>query len=217
MKIKTSKKKFYNKYDYKITLNIDGCECLRYHSISDSKKFLENKIFPRYYLSETRKIKISENRKTLIDFCETLLEYEAGKWKKRIEANNIDIFTESYDLINDLKQKFIENVSSIYKPANNIEPFTLQVKKFPDDRYKYRVFLLPHKLKNNEHEKEKYLTWIKSQQNKIKISYSVEQWFMRTVWNWDPRYILVDEESTLLMLKLRNPEIVGRVYKFKII
>ena len=76
------------------------------------------------------------------------------------------------------------------------------------------MFLLPHKLRNDKEEKKRYAEWIKNQQGKIKITLAVENWFHKTDWNWDPRYVLVDEESTLLMLKLRNPELVGRVYRF---
>jgi hypothetical protein len=37
---------------------------------------------------------------------------------------------------------------------------------------------------------------------------------MKTEWNWDRRYVLVEDEGTLLMLKLRNPEVMGSVYNY---
>ena len=215
MKIKTSKKKFYNKYDYKVTLFIEGCESLRYSSTKDSKEFLENGSLPKFYVSEYRKLKVMENKETLITLCGLLLNYDSDSWQKRIERNHIDIYSKGSELIEEIKSVFPENVTAVFEPSDDpAEPFTLKVKKLPNDIYNYRVFLLPHKLRNSPEEKQKYISWIESQKKKIKMSDSVKNWFIKTDWNWDPRYILVDEESTLLMLKLRNPELVGRTYKF---
>jgi tRNA U34 5-carboxymethylaminomethyl modifying enzyme MnmG/GidA len=136
-------------------------------------------------------------------------------WQKRIEKGTIDIYSNDESIINELETKFYNNVSSIFKPSGEItEPNTLKVKKLPQGIYKYRVYLLPHRLKDEIDEKKKYLTWIKNQAGKIKLTECVERWFINTEWNWDPRYVLVDEESTLLMLKLRNPETIGRIYRF---
>jgi len=35
--------------------------------------------------------------------------------------------------------------------------------------------------------------------------------------NWDRRYILVDNEKTLLMIKLHSPDAIGTVYKYEIV
>lgn len=215
MKIKISKKKFYNKYDYKVTLLIEGCEVLRYQPISESKKFLENGILPKFYISEHRKLKILDNKDNLMRLCELLSEQDSDQWQKRIERDCIDIYTNNSKIVESMKLKFSDIITTIFEPSgDDVAPFTLKVKKIPYDVYNYRVFLLPHKLKTDREEKQKYISWIRSQNEKIKLSKSVESWFMNTDWNWDPRYVLVDEESTLLMLKLRNPELVGRVYRF---
>jgi hypothetical protein len=49
------------------------------------------------------------------------------------------------------------------------------------------------------------------------MSEAVKTWFIHTDWNWDRRYILVDEESTLLMLKLRNSDFMGKIYEYVIV
>lgn len=215
MKIQISKKKFYHKFDYKITLRIEGCESLRYHSIPDSRKFLETNVFPRFYISDQSKLNVLRNKDILIELCDILTSYEIDDWQKRIERGSIDIYSKNFKIIEKIQERLCDNVTSIFKTTNDItEPYTIRVKKLPNDIYKYRVFLLPHKLKNNKEEKKRYTEWIKNQKGKIKITTAVENWFDKTDWNWDPRYVLVDEESTLLMLKLRNPELVGRVYRF---
>jgi hypothetical protein len=62
--------------------------------------------------------------------------------------------------------------------------------------------------------KQKYIAWLKTQEDRVTCTPAVEKWFMTTDWNWDRRYILVQDESTLLMLKLRNSEVVGRIYNY---
>lgn len=215
MKTKISKRKFYNKFDYKISLKIKGCGSLRYHTISDSKIWLENNTLPKFYISEITQLSIIENRNILINLCEILLKYDKNQWHKRIEGDCIDIYTSEKDIVDDLCANLSDNIICVFEPCQEPAlPGTIRVKKLPGEIYNYRVYLLPHKLRDLREEKEKFISWIKSQQTKIKISNSVENWFINTNWNWDPRYILVDEESTLLMLKLRNPEIIGRIYKF---
>ena len=69
---------------------------------------------------------------------------------------------------------------------------------------------------NDKEGKKKYIEWLKRQSPKITCTTAIEHWFIKTDWNWDRRYVLVEDESTLLMLKLRNAEVVGRIYKFVI-
>jgi hypothetical protein len=51
----------------------------------------------------------------------------------------------------------------------------------------------------------------------VLISEVVKDWFIKTEWNWDRRYIFVEDAQTLLMLKLRNAEAIGRIYDYIII
>lgn len=90
----------------------------------------------------------------------------------------------------------------------------MAVKKLPHNRYRYRVYLLPHKMAKDREGKQKYISWLKSLGERVTCTPAVEGWFMHTDWNWDRRYILVEDEHTLLMLKLRNSEVVGRIYNY---
>ena len=47
-------------------------------------------------------------------------------------------------------------------------------------------------------------------------THAVSTWFVDTDWNWDRRYILVEDEQSLLMLKLRGSEVVGKIHNFVI-
>jgi hypothetical protein len=74
---------------------------------------------------------------------------------------------------------------------------------------------LPHKIKDRKDKKE-YVNWVSGQNNRILISDAVKEWFITTDWNWDRRYVLIEDSQTLLMLKLRNPEALGRIYDYVI-
>jgi len=60
------------------------------------------------------------------------------------------------------------------------------------------------------------LSWVESQNGKITISTALKEWFISTNWNWDRRYVLVEDEKTLLMLKLKNSDAVGSIYDYVI-
>ena len=67
---------------------------------------------------------------------------------------------------------------------------------------------------NDPDEKIKYLNWIKGQGDKMSMSMSVRGWFLTTNWNWDRRYMWVEDEQSLLMLKLRNASVVGKIHRY---
>jgi hypothetical protein len=96
------------------------------------------------------------------------------------------------------------------------QPQTIVAAKLPHNKYHYKVYLLPHKLAGDKESKKKYVEWLKGQTPRITCTPAVERWFIKTDWNWDRRYVLVEDEHTLLMLNLRNSEVVGRVYNYVI-
>ena len=98
----------------------------------------------------------------------------------------------------------------------NLNKNCITVKKLPKDRYNYRVYLLPHKMANDRPAKKKYIDWLKTQMPRVTCTSAVETWFLATDWNWDRRYILVEDDQTLLMMKLRNADVVGKIYNFVI-
>lgn len=204
-KTKFSKRKFYNKYSYKITLKFDANLWLfrnNIHSLEPIKSDLRNLEHLDFY----RVAKV-------IDF---LKDHPNKDILKRIEGKCVDFYTNDLDTFNELTENFHDIVKHrfmMYPDSVDEDPFIIKVNKYPYDRYQYKVYLKPHKLKDHIEDKIKYLDWISTQNNRILISDSVKQWFIKTFWNWDRRYIYVEDEPTLLMLSMRNPEVLGRVYK----
>jgi hypothetical protein len=177
-----------------------------------------NKIFPPSS-TYNRALKNKDDLSTLTSY---LLSKDPTLYTKRIERNIIDLYTNDQDLYNEISVNF-ENIT-----INRYEPESSQlellksnnyiiVKKYPYKKYRYKIFLLPHKLKNNREAKEKYLSWLDTQQDRVMISSAVKNWFLVTEWNWDRRYMYVEDANTLLMLKMRDSQVLGKIYEYIIV
>lgn len=217
-KIKLTSRKFYNKWLYKITLRQPGCQIFRYKNINGIKEFCfqeeaECRTYSVYH-------KAFLNKDNILQLCEFFERYDKSIWSKRIELSNLDIYTNDYDFYKDFVKEFYDHVLHQFEPTTETKELlqnnssTVAVKKLPHNKYQYRVYLLPHKMAKDREGKQKYLDWLKGQGDKVTCSEAVQSWFLLTDWNWDRRYILVEDESMLLMLKLRNSEVIGRVYNY---
>lgn len=220
-KTKTTSRKFYGKWLYKTSIRLDGCSIFRSKSIEDIVSFCQGEEpYDKHTFSMQRKAYV--NRDIILDLCRILESVDKDSYNLRIESAQMDIYTNDIPLYTDLSMKFIDLLIHRFEPnAANIDLLNsdknyITVDKLPKGRYNYRVYLLPHKMKGDREAKQQYLDWVKRQEPRITCTAAVEKWFMHTDWNWDRRYVLVEDESTLLMLKLRSAEVVGRIYNFVI-
>jgi hypothetical protein len=218
LKARHTKRKFYGKWLYKITVTVPGVSIFRIKNISEVMVFCVSDE-PEDHYGYSTKDKAYRNRKEILAIAELFNSWEEKSWAKRIETNILDIYTndqEKYQetiekLGNLVVQHFEPNIDKI-KDLNN--PNTIVVKQFPHKRYKYKVFLCPHKIDRDARVRHQFLDWVDLQCPKILISQAVKNWFIKTHWNWDRRYLLVEDEQTLLMLKLRNSDVVGTIYNY---
>ncbi len=158
------------------------------------------------------------NKEDIIDLCQYLLKQDANSWSKRIESSMIDIYTNDSKIFQDLLDKFPHILRSSSQPDTSRaqeyeDQHHIVCEKLPHGRYKYKIYLKPHKLKNDKQAKKEYLAWLDNQSN-VLISNAVKKWFLDTDWNWDRRYILVEDHKTLLLLHMRNAEVMGKVYEY---
>ena len=142
---------------------------------------------------------------------------DASIYSLRAENNVLDIYTNDKALQDQLIIEFQEHLRDYFEPSNQLinardDGHVIFANKLPHKKYQYKVFLLAHKA--NEEEKKDYIVWLEKQQQKIKISGAVKDWFFRTKWNWDRRYVYVENEQMLLMMKLKNPEVMGTIYRY---
>lgn len=216
-KTKITNKKFYNKWLYKVSLKVNGAGIFRSRSLDLVKEFcLSDHEDHRSYTFTYRCWQYRDEILRLATFLEKNSQKE---WTKRIETKIIDFYTNDPEFYEDLSTEFDDWLIHKFEPSEDSSTLldsasSIVVSKLPHNKYLHRVYLLPHKLAYDVEAKKKYIEWLKSQGERVTCTPAVEKWFLTTDWNWDRRYILVDNEKTLLMLKLRNPEVMGRVYNF---
>lgn len=218
LRTKKTTKKFYGKWLYKVSLRLEGCALFRTKTLDELEQFLEGPE-PTGFPFAVHK-KAWHNADYILDLCKAVKNYSKEDYSFRIEGGWIDIYTNEIELYKILSLKFDDILRHRFEPNDatiellNTNSNYISVDKLPKGRYRYRVYLLPHKLARDRDEKLKYLAWLKKQSPRITCTPSLEKWFLATDWNWDRRYVLVEDEATLLMMKLRNPEVVGRIYNF---
>jgi len=217
LKTKRTNRKFYNKWLYKVSLNVPGVGFLRNHSLEYIIEFCNTDLSD--HRQHSLASKAWHNRDQLIKLVSFLSSYNSELWSKRIEHNLIDIYTNDIEFYNKLSKEFEQDILHRFEPPAGLtdlldQPQIIISKKLPHNKYRHKVYLLPHKMAGEKEEKKRYIEWLKLQRPRITCTPAIESWFVKTDWNWDRRYILVEDEHTLLMLKLRNSSVVGRIYNY---
>lgn len=215
---KLTNRKFYNKWLYKVTIDINGGNLMRSNDMAYiAAVCLTSERSDRVWGWNSRSY---EDRTDLHKLSTYLASKDKDSWSKRVERNFVDFYTNDEILFDELSDLLPHRIKHRFAPENQTQDIlndsvaNLAVKKYPHDRYQHKVYLLPHKMKNDKEAKRKYIDWLKKQMPKVTCTPAIEKWFISTDWNWDRRYILVEDESMLLMMKLRNSEVVGRVYNY---
>jgi len=220
MKLKKTKKKFYNKWLYKVTLNLSGAGIFRIYDLDTIADLCLNNDVKKY-IPKWVEGDLNKNKSTIFDVVKFLKTYNSDDWTKRIERKNLDLYTNNSKFYNSIIKEFDYIVTQAFEPDEKYKDLleatgTIVVKKLPHDRYRYRVYLLPHKMAGDIDAKLRFISWLKSQQLRITCTDAVERWYLATNWNWDRRYVLVEDEQTLMMLKLRGGDVVGKVYNYQV-
>lgn len=214
-KTKTSRRLFYNKYLFKVTVKVGRFASIFRNDIHLIKQQSSTSWQHHYYRDS-----ILENVSLINELVDFIEQHQHLDLNKRIEGHCIDFYTNDKDLYEKITYRFINLVKQRFEPSPEInvdDPFLINVKKLPHGKYQYKVYLKPHKFKSDKAEKLNYLSWLSSQQERIKISDSVKKWFLNTDWNWDRRYMWVKDEPTLLLLSMRDRVAIGRVYRYQVI
>lgn len=213
-----TRRKFYGKWLYKVTIQTSGVSIFRLLGVLGVLEFCNTDRHPEKY-SYATKDKAYENRNAIRNIAELLSGWQSDQWTKRIESDILDIYTNNQEYYNEACEKLTDILRRRFEPAPNalkdLDTATnIVVKRYPHNLYKHKVYLLPHKMVADTNVRKEYLQWVEAQSPRILITDAVKRWFTTTTWNWDRRYVLVDSEQSLLMLKLRNSEVMGRVYNY---
>lgn len=214
-KTKITSRKFYNKWLYKVSLKMPGMAVFRNKTLDDVEQYCLIVTPETKERSYSLAAKVYANKEYLLEMVRFLKTYDESIWSKRIETDTVDLYTNDKEFYDAVSIKFDNMLVHRFEPSGEtIDSHTIVGKKLPHNKYQFRVYLLPHKMAHDKSTKQQYINWIKKQGDKITCTPAVESWFLTTDWNWDRRYVLVEDEQTLLMLKLRNAEVVGRIYKY---
>ena len=223
LKTKRTQRKFYGKWLYKVSLRLEGCALFRYKDLLEIIDFCNQGTLA----DQNEKSKFStqgkawSNRFNIYKVTSFLSKYPLDTWSKRIETDIFDLYTNDEDMFNSCCEQFSSLVRVCFSPTKeNISllnsPYTILANKFPYNTYRYKVFLTPHAVEPDLTTRKRYIKWLEDQFPRIKISPAVKNWFLGCHYNWDRRYILVEDEQTLLILKLRDSSAIGQTYKYVI-
>ena len=220
-KPKLTKRKFYNRWLYKITLFCPGVSLYRLLGYNETINYL---VSPTTYKKSvfSSHHKALKNKINFLALTTFLSDLNQQDFAQRIESNTIDLYVNNESIFDSLSSTFESIIVHRYAPtANNLgilenTDFIL-TKKLPHSKYKYKVYLLPHKHKGDKDSKVRYINWLGTQNDKILISNSVKIWFLTTDWYWDRRYMYVEDANTLLMLKMRDSQVLGKIYEYIIV
>jgi len=220
LKIQKTQRKFYGKWLYKVSLSLQGGAIFRGMDLLSVIEFCNQETISVTSMYSTKE-KAWSNRQNIYKIASALSRYPTELWTKRIESNILDLYTNDEEFFTRFTTQFSSIVRNASAPNKETidqlnSPFTILANKLPHDKYRYKVYLTPHNMPRDLTTRGNYLVWIKEQGDRIKMSDSVKTWFLTCYYNWDRRYLLVEDEKTLFMLKLRDGSAVGKTYKYVI-
>src|SRR5210317_2316201 len=126
---KKTKKKFYNKYIYKVSLEIPGISGLRYY---DLHKFIEICQTQELVSSPDLKWKdrvmnqMISNKHVWMKLIPYLNGVEKGTYFKRLEGDHIDLYTNDKAFYQGVCNKFSEFVRLRFQPPKGMETQMLE-------------------------------------------------------------------------------------------
>lgn len=203
---------------YKVSLSMPGVSIYRMKTLEQTISEL-NSTDPYNGLITDTVVKAYKNKFNLTKLSKFLLNTQSD-YLKRIERDTIDFYTNDEIFHKSLCDNFTSLIkTSFIPPVDYKEELDTNkyiiCKKLPHNKYKFKVYLLPHKLKHSKDDKIKYIDWL-VKQKAVHISFTTQRWFIQTDWYWDRRYMYVEDEKSLLIMQMRNPNVLGRVYEYLI-
>ena len=163
--------------------------------------------------------KAYNNNRNMYALADILSKWPKEIYGTRIESDAIDIYTNDKLFFEEASREFALFTWRRFAPTPQTEHLLSDQKRvlckhLPHKKYQFKVFLTPHKLPTGDSKRLEFVEFVKNSGDTIRISSAVEEWFMNTRWNWDRRYVFVDNEKSLLMLKLKNSDAIGAVYEY---
>jgi hypothetical protein len=211
----TTTKKFYNKWLYKITIEMAGVSLFRYNNLED----LANEKYVRGLSFRSFRPMVMIDHKDVGKLANFLLNSDE-LWSKRIESVWMDLYTNSKSFYDRASDAFSDKVIHRFEPIPGTEHDlnelrTIIVKKLPHNKYNLKVYLAPHN--GTLEERHSFINFLNTHCSKIKCTDAVKSWMTSRYADYDRRYILVEDEPTLLILKMAYGKMLGKTYYHKVV
>jgi len=225
---KKTQRKFYNKFIYKLSLKMPGVHALRwadFNGIINICRGDDTFSIGRYAnqcIQDQTYNDLFRNKEEWINLGFLLARYDKSVWSKRVEGDMLDLYTSDENLFKEVYKDLQSKIKVTYTPDEDIKNDLVNgknlifVKKLPHDRYNYKVYLKPHKLSTNIEFRQTLCNYLETLVPSITFSESVKRWVLTTTENWDRRYIYVEDDKTLLLLKLRDANLIGKVMNYRL-
>ena len=156
---------------------MEGCVIFRLVGVDDIENQLNTK-------SAYRSIeKAKRNRENILTLAELLANNDRNNWQLRIEGERIDVYTNDEKLYNDVILNFTYSIIARFEPDQTMlsdDKNKIITNTLPHGRFRFKVYLKPHRLARDVEAKNSYLSWIDTQSPRISISESVKSWFIST-------------------------------------
>jgi len=217
-KPRQTKRKFYNKYIYKLTCKLTGAPLLRNYTWSKCIEFAVHNTWPEPRYAGYGVNKPTVDNEAFIRLATFLEHHHKVETKFRVEGQFIDIYVNDKKFYDAFAYEFEDLITYRAEPRPGLEKDLLEsknkifVKHLPHNKYEYKVYLLPHKIDTDFQFRDTLSKWI-ALQSGIQWTDSLHNWLMKTTSNWDRRYTYIEDEKTLLLLKLRCSSLVGKVFQ----
>lgn len=216
-KIQPTKRKFYNKWLNKLSFYLPGGRLLSFYDSSDVLKIVDDPTSAKGYWRDNRAFEMAEARDDWYKFIFLLNTIPNNGFQKRSESDVINIYTNDQNFIKCAKSDLSHRIVELYEPTEEslklltTDEKVLLVSKLPYNKFNYRVIIKPHKLKQDQ--KEQFITFLENNPG-IGIQDSVKTFIRTNDMNWDRRYVYVDTEQTLTMLKLAFIDAVSTIHRY---
>lgn len=220
MPITYTRRKFYNKWSYKVSLNLRGSAAFRLYDYDHIIMLLttNENIKLNYWTKD-----LFDNQENVLKVATVLNYWPADIYTKRIERNILDLYTNSEEFFDQISHQFSGFIQKRFAPDPTTKHLLTEgkkiilSKKLAHNKYRFKVFLSPHKIANDVEKKIKFLNFLENNKDHISASSRTKEWFLETKWNWDRRYIHVDNEKTLMMLKLFSSDAINSIYEYVVV
>ena len=220
-----TKKLFYGKWPYKIEIYVKGASRVHYSGPTTTLEWCLGKKQVSYWDNEygfwgarhsagIDKVELGKFAIAVTPFLEM-----KDTLKIRCEGGHLNFFTDSKDIVDQLKQALYPWIQAITAPGSDEElAFLLDngrrksiCNRLPHSKYKFRVYLNTN---FESTQRESFYQWLLKYDDKVDFPGSTERWLTSVIYYTQDPFVYVENEKMLSMMLLYLGNHTKRVEEF---